>query len=317
MQDDSTNVNSDPSRVSAPPAVPWSGLEILLGVYLVWFGWPVTISLIFTGVGFDRWYYGDEAPEMPTRLNLWVRTFALPFQALTVPLLFSAFSGTRLEQLGLTTRRLGRNVLIGLAGTLVLAPPVFGINQLLRSLYSRSGEQVEQHVFEKIAREQLFPSEWILLFFTAMVSAPLLEELIFRGVLQPWLAGRRWGGHVAMLGALALALAQRWERLQGAWSHGISALVDAGAPVLFVLALLPIYVLVWWFSRTPLAPAIFGTSLMFASNHSVWPTPIPLFVLALGLGILAQHTRSLVGPIVLHGLFNSVSCVRLLLEKMH
>lgn len=318
MQDDSTNVNSEPSRASAAPAVPWSGMELLLGLYLVWFGWPVTIYLIFTGVGFDHWYYGDKAPEMATHLDLWVRAFALPFQALTVPLLFSALSGTRLEQLGLTTRQFGRNVLMGLAGTLVLAPPVYGINVLLRYLYSQSGQHpVEEHFFEKLAREPLYPGEWILLFFMAMVSAPLLEELTFRGVLQPWLAARRWGGHVAMLGALALAVAQRWERLQAAWPQGISTLLDAAAPVLFVLALLPIYLLVWWFSRTPLAPAIFGASLMFACIHSVWPTPIPLFVLALGLGVLAQRTRSLVGPIVLHSLFNGVSCVLLLWEIMH
>lgn len=311
MQDESKNVNRESSRVSAPPAVPWSGMEILLGLYLVWFGWPVTVYLLFTAVGLDHWYYGDEAPEMSARLDLWVRAFALPLQALTVPLLFSAFSGTRPEQLGLTTRRFGRNVLAGLIEMLVLAPPVFGLNQLLGYLYSRSGEPVEQHVFEKIAQEPLFPSEWIALFFTAMVSAPLLEELTFRGVLQPWLAARRWGGPVAMLGSLALALAQRWERVQVAWPQGISALLDAAAPVLFVLALLPIYLLVWWFSRTPLAPAIFGASLMFACIHSAWPTPIPLFVLAVGLGVLAQRTRSLVGPIVLHSLFNGVGCVQL------
>jgi hypothetical protein len=57
----------------------------------------------------------------------------------------------------------------------------------------------------------------------------------------------------------------------------------------------------------------YNTSLLFACIHtSVWPTPVPLFVLALGLGVLAQRTRSLVGPIVLHGLFNGISCVQLL-----
>jgi membrane protease YdiL (CAAX protease family) len=35
---------------------------------------------------------------------------------------------------------------------------------------------------------------------------------------------------------------------------------------------------------------------------------VPLFVLALGLGTLAARTRSLVGPIVLHSLFNAASC---------
>ena len=46
--------------------------------------------------------------------------------------------------------------------------------------------------------------------------------------------------------------------------------------------------------------------------HSfAWPSPVALFVLALGLGWLAHRTRSLAGPIVLHGLFNAVSCMLL------
>jgi len=46
--------------------------------------------------------------------------------------------------------------------------------------------------------------------------------------------------------------------------------------------------------------------------HSfAWLSPVALFVLALGLGWLAYRMRSLAGPIVLHGLFNAVSCAPL------
>jgi len=69
-------------------------------------------------------------------------------------------------------------------------------------------------------------------------------------------------------------------------------------------------------ARNPLrpdSPAIFGTALLFGSVHAgVWPTPVPLFVLGLALGVLAARTGSLVGSMVLHGLFNSVTCVLLL-----
>lgn len=317
MQDDSTNVNTEQGRASVANAVPFSGRELLFALYLVWYFWPLTAYLIVKALGVERWYYGDNAAELPARLGLWSGILALPFQLVTVPLLFSAFSRTRLDQLGLTTRRCRRNVLLGLAGALLLAPPVFGINYLLRYLDSQGGEHVvERHVLEKIAQHSLFPAEWIMLFFAAMAAAPLVEELTFRGVLQPWLAARRWGGHAAMLGSLVLAVAQRWQRWQAAWPQGILPLMEAAAPALFVLALLPPFLLVWWFSRTPLAPAIFGTSLLFACIHSAWPTPIPLFVLALGLGVLAQQTRSLVGPIVLHSLFNGVSCIQLLVETV-
>ena len=84
-------------------------------------------------------------------------------------------------------------------------------------------------------------------------------------------------------------------------------------PALFVLAMVPFY---WSVARRPPRPdsaAVFGTALLFASIHAaVWPTPVPLFVLGLALGTLASRTGSLVGPMVLHGLFNAVTCVMLL-----
>jgi membrane protease YdiL (CAAX protease family) len=54
------------------------------------------------------------------RMNLWAGTLAFPFQAAAFPLLFGSVSGTRPEQLGLTRRRLGRNVLAGVVGALLL-----------------------------------------------------------------------------------------------------------------------------------------------------------------------------------------------------
>jgi hypothetical protein len=62
-------------------------------------------------------------------------------------------------------------------------------------------------------------------------------------------------------------------------------------------------------------PAIVGSSLLFAALHAeAWPAPIPLFVLALFLGYLAHRTTSLVGPIVLHALFNGVSMLFLVVK---
>jgi membrane protease YdiL (CAAX protease family) len=319
----------EPSTVNGGlRAAPWSGSELLLGVFLAWLFWPAMVQATLQGVGFYRWFYGpelvataesktadaDDKRPAALRMALWPSALAAPFQVLTFPLLFSAFSGTRLEQLGLTRRQLGRNLLSGLVGVLVLSPVVFATYSLIQQLYVWSGESgVERHALEMIARGHLFPSEWVLLIFTATIAAPLREELVFRGVLQPWLAARPWGGHAAMLGAFVFAVWYRWDQLLTAWPQGVGPFAEAATPALVVLALLPVYLVVWWRSRTPVAPAIFGTALLFGFIHDVWPTPIPLFVLALGLGLLAQRTRSLVGPIVLHSLFNGISCVQLIL----
>jgi membrane protease YdiL (CAAX protease family) len=310
--------------------VPWTGSEILLGVFLTAFFWPSLAQATLQGIGFFRWYYvpdavavaqskdsdPDERRQALSRMGLWSIALASPLQVLTIPLLFASMSGTRPDQLGLTRRRLGRNVLAGLLGTLVLTPVVLGIYQLVQYLMLRAGSgTVEQHGLTIAAAQHLSGIEWALLVFTATIAAPVSEEVMFRGAVQPWLTVRPWGSPLAMLGALALTIWQRADHLAEACSQGMESLAAASIPVLFVLALVPIYALVWWRSRTPLGPAIFGTAALFASVHaSVWPTPIPLFVLALGLGVLAHRTRSLVGPIVLHGTFNGVSCVQLLVE---
>jgi membrane protease YdiL (CAAX protease family) len=56
--------------------------------------------------------------------------------------------------------------------------------------------------------------------------------------------------------------------------------------------------------------AIFGASMLWAVFHStLWPAPVPLFFLGLGLGWLAYRTQSLASSITVHFLFNSVGCV--------
>ena len=61
---------------------------------------------------------------------------------------------------------------------------------------------------------------------------------------------------------------------------------------------------------------LFATAVLFAWVHvSVWPSPVPLVWLALGLGWLAWRGHSLAGAIVLHAVFNAVACAALLWDR--
>ena len=183
------------------------------------------------------------------------------------------------------------------------------MNYAVIALYgSAAASNVEEHPFVQMAQQGLTPLEWFLLIFTATVAAPVMEELLFRGALQSWLEERTWAPHVAMGLAFLTAVAMKGNDVATLGRRAAARFCCTLRRSCSSLALIVVYLVVWRLSRGPAAPAIFAASALFAAVHSfAWPSPVALFVLALGLGWLAYRTRSLAGPIVLHSLFNAVS----------
>jgi membrane protease YdiL (CAAX protease family) len=83
-------------------------------------------------------------------------------------------------------------------------------------------------------------------------------------------------------------------------------------PVVFAIVLALGLAAVWLLVRRGKrhVRAVYATAALFAMVHAaVWPSPIPLFLLGLGLGWIAVRTGGVAAPALLHGLFNSVSVV--------
>ena len=311
-------------RPADPPAAPLADIDLSLHpvtvrvvafVVLVYAFWPfVTMELLLAaGLGPGP-LAAPLTPEQTTalgRLNLLANGLAFPLQVASL-LLLPSLTGVRLWQIGLTLRQFGWNCLWGAAGWVALTPLCLAVNYSVVALYGPEGaSNVKEHPFVQMAQQGLTPLEWFFLVFTATVSAPAMEELLFRGALLAWLERNAWASHVAMILAFLLSVPMKGNET-AVWRQGGGALALHLAPVLFVLALAVIYLMICQWARTPTVPAIFASSTLFAAVHSfAWPTPVALFVLALGLAWLAHRTRSLTGPILLHGLFNAVSCVLL------
>jgi membrane protease YdiL (CAAX protease family) len=272
----------------------------------------------------------------------------------------------------LTSQHVGWTAILGFLGWMLLTPVVLLLNVTINLLYRSFSELEEEvHPVMRLLRAEPGTLEIVLIVFTAVVAAPVFEELLFRGVLQPWFAGGRKRGFIALAGALAFAVSQRLAKMEAAWTDsGLLAALEEGTAIGFVLLLVPGYYVarqfgaavanftipprrlsdppdspeleeriqaspdaipgtpIISFQQTPAesvlpsrreramnqAGAIYATAALFAAAHSfAWPTPISLFVLALGLGYLVYRTQSIVGAIVLHSLFNGLSCVVLLL----
>ncbi len=328
-------------RMTDPPPpnepAPWTGLEIAAALFLIYLFWPFLSLQLLSASGLAERLYGPDAaallrpaPEgngntradegdsgqaLRLRLNTWNQALAFPLQAVTVPVVFYAFRGVPPWRLGLTTWKLGPNVLAGVGAWLLITPLVFAVHLAVVYFYDLTDPgAIHEHALTKFALHGPTRLEWALIVFSAVVAAPVVEEIVFRGAIQPWFAGRRSGGHGAMAAALAAAVVMSQPPLGEALREGPVEVIRAASPALFVLALVPFYLAVCRRPPRPDSPAVFGTAVLFAMAHTpIWPTPVPLFVLGLGLGSLASRTRSLVGPIVLHGLFNAVTCVMLLL----
>jgi membrane protease YdiL (CAAX protease family) len=281
-------------------AVPWQGAEIWAALLLFLAG-PMFLDWLLERTGFFTWLYGPDFPAAAGLRQLWIMAL---WPLLQVPVLLAFFrlaSGTRPYQLGLTRHRLRQDVAAGFLTWLVITPAMLLLYFLLTLRITP-----DEHPLVTVVRAQPTGLTWLLVVGATVVGAPVWEELLFRGVLQAWLARRPWGGDAAVAGALALALLLGWDK-HGAW------------PALFVLALYPGYVFAewaaWrWLPYPGAARTIYGTALLFGAAHSqVWPSPIPLFLLGLALGWLAYRTQSLIGPLVAHALVNGVACLTMVL----
>jgi membrane protease YdiL (CAAX protease family) len=311
---------------------PWSGFEIALVIFFVFFFWPAVVNQLLSGTGFLNWLYGpqfgtasrgtDQFALDTIRLMPWTSLLAAPWQIATIILVPYLVSGTRPYQLGLNTYDWARNLILGWLGWVILSPAVFGLH-----LASEWASQLlwhvspEEHPLVHMFRTGSLRVERLAILVSAVILAPLLEELFFRGLLQRWFARHVCGGDVAMLAALAITVLFRWDKWEEAWHHlGPRGLVHELPPIAFVLVMMPGAHLLSRMLRAKSARpseirAIYGTALLFAMFHArVWPTPIPLFVLALGLGYLAHRTQNLLAPIVMHALFNAITGLALFLS---
>lgn len=302
-------------------SVPWGVGEVWGILILVLFLWPVLARDVLMESGFFRWVYGPDFPRtwlelmqapdsamLRARATPWISALSFPFQVLSVLLVVRLGSGTRPYQLGLTWHRFRQNFRLGALGFMVLTPLSYGVLLLVQP--EGGGEE---HAFTRVVVNRATRLELTAIIFVAVVVAPIVEELLFRGVLLRWEVCRGGGGLLSMMLALLFSLHQRWDRLETGWSsRDWEMLWQALLPTLFVLGVVPVFVVArWW--RGAAAGAIVGTALCFAAGHVTWPHPIPLFILGLGLGWLAQRTQSLLGPILLHALFNGVACATFVL----
>ncbi len=184
---------------------------------------------------------------------------------------------------------------LGVGGWLIVSPVVYAILGFADWASSLVGVVAEEHPLVKVV-SSADPGRAVLLFAAVTVAIPFAEEVIFRGLLLGWLI-RRPGWAALPVGIAAL--------LAISTTAGTTRLMAVGLLLILLAGQVT-------FRRRPAVAAVWATSTLFALVHaSVWPTPVPLFLLGLALGAVTVRSGGVLAGTVLHGLFNAVSLVYL------
>jgi membrane protease YdiL (CAAX protease family) len=332
-----SRASRDPLFPPAGPLCPAVNGFALIGAFVVFVvGFPVAATVL-SASGFYHRLYGPDFPSgwpepaANTVRYLWAATVAFPVQLALIVGLVRALGGVK----PLDGRWWTRHAVAGYLTWLMVTPAAFLVFVVANVAHAwLTGQPPDKHPLTALG--DAGGREWALFVLQTVVLAPVLEELVFRGLLLPWLADRRplppaesplsipppVRPLLVMFLAVGVATVLHVNDVRKAWTAGDH--VGAAAhliPGLFFLLLVPLEFVPLTRLRRHLrirsrqhVRAILASSALFGAFHaSVWPSPVPLVVLAVGLGYLYLRTRSLVGPVVVHGLFNAVSAVYLLL----
>ena len=326
------------------PVRPGPSGGIVVGIFVVFVLVTPVVQTLLARCGFFATLYGPDFPiDLPDKATaaqkaastlryLWASAFGFPMTyALIVGLV------RRRTRPAFAPNAAAMNGVAGYLTWLLVTPAALIVFVLANNVHTwLTGQLPDKHPLTLLG-ETAGRIEWALFAVQAIVFAPVLEEMVFRGVLLSWLMKKEspenrpdepfalapsLRGGVVFLVAFAIAVEDHRKDWFAAVGAGDAKAVAVHTiPAAFVLALVPLYFVLPKLRRlrrhlrirSPRhVQGIVASSALFAAFHSaVWPSPVPLVVLALAIGYLYARTRSVVGPIVVHGMFNAVSVVYL------
>jgi membrane protease YdiL (CAAX protease family) len=300
--------------VRGPSRPPGEGVwPLWISVLVAIVAWPFAAGLAMAAIAAGR-----KATELSTVETL---TAALLGQLIAGGIVVGVLAGAP----GRALRAIGAvgGSFRGLATLLAIAlvvPLTLASSSLTQVVYKLAGMETPAAHQLLLSLDSAGPLGRLMLIASAVVVAPLFEELVFRGCLQSalrWTIAGWWGGHgsavpppLPMATVAAIPPASTTapaanevpaaERLPYAApqvaspARGIATEPVAGVAARWVAILL--------------------ASAAFAGMHEAWMIP-PIFTLSVALGVVYERYGSLWSCVLLHAAFNAVSTTLFLLAR--
>jgi membrane protease YdiL (CAAX protease family) len=203
------------------------------------------------------------------------------------------------SELGIQVRAIGLDVRLGLRAFVMLAPIVYVIQAILVQFVKSEHPLIE--MLKKNPSSRFFA----LSGFAAVIVAPLVEEYFFRVLLQGWFERLAIGGDSSWRIFFGGRKPSDRTNADAPAADPTSMNVEASGNQ--IAALPESEKALDVASRIPRWPIVVSAALFAASHASNGPDPVPLFVLALGLGYLYQTTRRILPSIIVHFLLNGAT----------
>jgi membrane protease YdiL (CAAX protease family) len=161
--------------------VPWGLLDVFLALGLL----VVLTSVALAALGVEA---TDQLDETPRRTDADLQAAGILAQSL-VSLAVVAFSISAMRvryratgsDLGWSTAKIGSDVRLGVVAFLALAPPVYAMQMYLVQWFE------SKHPLIELIRRNPQPNLIAVCIVSAVWVAPVVEEYLFRGLLQGWL----------------------------------------------------------------------------------------------------------------------------------
>ena len=198
---------------------------------------------------------------------------------------------------------------MGFVAFLLIAPIIYAVQLIAVQIRDRN-----EHPVELMMLEDFTGRVAILAIVSAVLLAPAVEELLFRGLFQGWLTRLLAGmpqtrNHPP---PTSTGSPTNHRRAPDWRCHRFcSAEPVASPPEAEVGRVERDCVLSEGPQPGAIGLPVLLTSSVFALVHMPqWPAPLAIFLLSLGLGLLYQRTGSLVASFVLHAAFNGAEHAR-------
>lgn len=265
--------------------VPWNLLDVLV-VIAFQFVFVVGLQVIYAlAKGLNVAELGEATAS--SKIEIAMCGSIGMFIATVVGLAYLKFAGpASASDLGICLKRIRFDCFLGVIAFLAVIAPVLFLQVALEQMFP----QAQKHPFIQLVQEQNGFFYFTMIFVMAVVFAPIVEEFLFRVVIQGWVE--------RLMTATAIhrdSMTEPYSRIDR-----MVVMMDRSRLSDRILS-----------GGRAWLPIIISAGLFAAAHIGHGTAPIPLFFLAIALGYVYQRTHRLWPSLVTHMLVNLLAMVQL------